>query len=88
MMLKIGRLKLKHDVEIDNRNKTINLGRKLRFHVARVLKVSPEHKLVTIVYDALTKGVKEFKTTDKVLLNMSVKIENELRMKVINAAKG
>jgi hypothetical protein len=85
--LKVGRLKLKHDVEQDNKSMVQNLNRKFRYRVAKTLGISPEHALVTTLYDALTRGVKEFKTTDRVLLNKSREIESEYRMKVINAAK-
>jgi hypothetical protein len=86
--LRISRLRLRPDIEADNKHRVINLNRKLRYRVAKVLKVTPEHELVTIVYDALIRGVKEFRTTDEMLLNMSIVIENEFGMKVINAAKG
>jgi len=87
MKLKINHLRLKNDIERDNRHDIINLRRKKKYRIASVLKIWPEHKVVAIIYEALMHNVKLLITDDVMILNKDSIIEKEFGLKVQNAAK-
>jgi hypothetical protein len=83
MIVGIRHLPLQHEVREMNSDAIKKLHRENYYDVARKLNLPPENRLVQLVYDAMQKGVKVLKTTDKLIIAYSKIIEMKCGIKVI-----
>jgi uncharacterized membrane protein (UPF0127 family) len=85
--LKIGRTRLRPDIEEDNKNKIKRRFLDTKNRIAIILKFNPEHEVVRTILDAVKRNVIELKTDNVAILNLSTLIEKKFSIRIVNAIK-
>jgi hypothetical protein len=85
MIVGVRHLPLQHELKEMNSAAIKNMNRENFYNVARQLNLSPDSRIVRIIYDAITKGVKILKTKDQSILAYSAIIQLKFGIKVISS---
>jgi len=85
--LKIGRIKLRTDIEEQNKNAIKRRCLDTKNKISIVLKFNPDHEIVKTIFEAIQHNVAELKTDNIVILNLSSVIKKEFNIRVTNAIK-
>lgn len=85
--LKIGRIKLRPDIEEQNKNAIKRRYLDTKNKISIVLKLNPEHEIVKTIFEAVQHNVIELKTDNVIILNLSSLIKKEFNIRITNAIK-